>query len=98
MLHNPPPVQSNPCHIVDYCTMSCHVESKYRTCDTLGPARYSETPKARLHKETSGRGGEQQITTVSAQAGPQHWHFAWFAWFAWPLLIARAWPGLGAPF
>lgn len=45
-----------------------------------------------------GAGVGQQIAPVAAQAGPQHWHFAWFAWFAWPLLIARAWPGLGAPF
>lgn len=84
-------------------TMSCPVESKYlgtiaRTCVTWARRSAQRGRVPGCTRRPRGAGGEQQITPVAAQAGPQHWHFAWFAWFAWPLLIARAWPGLGAPF
>lgn len=79
--------------------MSCPVESKYRTrtCVTWARRGAQRGRGPGYTRKPRDAGGEGQITPVAAQAGPQHWHFAWFAWFAWPLLIARAWPRLGAP-
>jgi hypothetical protein len=69
--------------------------------DAEGPATPQKKLKKKKKKVTSprdaGATASRRLQPVAAQAGPQHWHLAWFAWFSWPLLITRAWLGLGGP-